>query len=62
MVSENEHSRNHELLRHRLFDIEQQTWISEIHNDKRKDPYQKKNKELSENLNLPTTTKITSQK
>ena len=42
MVSENEHSRYHELLRHRLFDIEQQTWISEIHNDERKDPYQKK--------------------
>ena len=26
----------------RLLDIEQQTWISEIHNDERKDPHQKK--------------------
>ena len=25
----------------RLLDIEQQTWISEIHNDERKDPHQK---------------------
>ena len=42
MVSKNEHSRNHELLRHRLFDVEQQTWISEIQIDEREDPYQKK--------------------
>ena len=29
-------------VRQRLLDIEQQTWISEIHNDERKDPHQKK--------------------
>ena len=29
-------------IRQRLLDIEQQTWISEIHNDERKDPHQKK--------------------
>ena len=28
-------------IRQRLLDIEQQTWISEIHNDERKDPHQK---------------------
>ena len=28
-------------IRQRLLDIEQQTWISEIHNDVRKDPHQK---------------------
>ena len=28
-------------VRQRLLDIEQQTWISEIHNDERKDPHQK---------------------
>ena len=44
MVSENEHSRNHELyttetLRHRTATI-----LSEIHNDERKDPHKKKNK------------------
>ena len=47
-------------IRQRLLDIEQQTWISEIHNDERKDPHQK-NKELLRNLNLPITTEITSQ-
>ena len=31
-------------IRQRLLDIEQQTWISEIHNDERKDPHQKKTK------------------
>ena len=36
MVSENEHSLNHELQT-----TEQQTWISEIRNDYRKDPNQK---------------------
>ena len=39
MVSENEHSSKHELLRHRLFDIEQQTWISEIHNNNNNNEY-----------------------
>ena len=29
-------------IRQRLLDIEQQTWISEIHNDERKYPHQKK--------------------
>ena len=28
-------------IRQRLLDIKQQTWISEIHNDERKDPNQK---------------------
>ena len=28
-------------IRQRLLDIEQQTWITEIHNDERKDPHQK---------------------
>ena len=28
-------------IRQRLLDIEEQTWISEIHNDERKDPHQK---------------------
>ena len=28
-------------IRQRLLDIEQQTWISEIHNNERKDPHQK---------------------
>ena len=28
-------------IRQSLLDIEQQTWISEIHNDERKDPHQK---------------------
>ena len=42
MVSEDEHSRNHELYTTETRDIEQQTWISEIHNDKRKDPHKKK--------------------
>ena len=41
MVSENKHSCNHEL---HTTDIEQQTWISEIHNDERKDQNTKKNK------------------
>ena len=29
-------------IRQRLLDMEQQTWISEIHNDERKDPHQRK--------------------
>ena len=39
MVSENKHSYNHEL---HTTDIEQQTCISEIHNDERKDQNKKK--------------------
>ena len=31
-------------IRQRLLDMEQQAWISEIHNDERKDPHQKKTK------------------
>ena len=42
MVSEDEHSRNHELYTTETRDIEQQTWISEIRNDERKDPHKKK--------------------
>ena len=38
-------------LRQRLLDIEQQTWISELHNDERKDPHQK-------NYKLRTFTKF----
>ena len=41
MVSENEHSRNHELYTTETL-IEQQTWISEIHNDERKESASKK--------------------
>ena len=48
-------------IRQRLLDIEQQTWISKIHNDERKDPHQKNKQELLGNLNLLMTTKITSQ-
>ena len=35
-------------IRKRLLDIEQQTWISEIHNDERKDPHQKKTKNFKQ--------------
>ena len=33
-------------IRQKLLDIEQQTWISEIHNDERKHPHQKKTNKL----------------
>ena len=35
-------------IRQRLLDIEQQTWISEIHNDERKDPHQKRTKNFKQ--------------
>ena len=37
-------------IRQRLLDREQQTWISEIHNDERKDPHQKNSKKQTKNF------------